>query len=220
MLVYSAVFQYYMRFQWSHKYPYGIFLFCGLLPWSWFLSSLAEGAGSLLAGGSLIKSITFPSEVLPIVSVLSNLVHFILGLPILFIFFIAFKVKVSWLILFLPVIMLIQLVLSLGFALMLAGLTVHFRDIQQILGNLLLLWFFLCPIIYEVRMLESLPGALKWTYFLNPMAHIIVAYQDILYFSRMPNWHALGGVAGFSLAWFLIGYWVFDRLRKTYAEGI
>src|SRR6478752_7336605 len=70
--------------------PYALFMFCGLLPWTWFSSSLLESTNSLIAGGNLIKKVLFPAEVLPIVSVLANMVHFILGLPILAVFMIRF----------------------------------------------------------------------------------------------------------------------------------
>src|SRR6476660_7368936 len=66
--------------------PYALFMFCGILPWTWFSSSLAESAGSLIAGGNLIKKVLFPAEVLPLVSVLANMVHFFLGLVILIVF--------------------------------------------------------------------------------------------------------------------------------------
>ena len=69
--------------------PYAVFMFCGLLPWTWFSASLLEAAGSLISGGNLIKKVLFPAEVLPIVSVLANMVHFFLGLPILAAFMIS-----------------------------------------------------------------------------------------------------------------------------------
>src|SRR4249919_3646168 len=71
--------------------PYAVFMFCGILPWNWFSSSLTESAGSLIAGGNLIKKVLFPAEVLPLVSVLANMVHFVLGLPILAVFLIYFR---------------------------------------------------------------------------------------------------------------------------------
>ena len=71
--------------------PYALFMFCGILPWNWFSSSLIEAAGSLIAGGNLIKKVLFPAEVLPLVSVLANMVHFFLGLPILIAFLIVYR---------------------------------------------------------------------------------------------------------------------------------
>ena len=148
--------------------PYALFLFCGLLPWTWFASSLNESASSLVAGGNLIKKVLFPAEVLPIVSVLANMVHFLLGLPILggFLLYYAYvgpgavptgprsiphvalhPAELVWL----PVVIAVQLVLTTGLALMLSALTAHFRDIRDILSNLLTFWFFATPIIYLDR---------------------------------------------------------------------
>ena len=94
--------------------PYALFMFCGILPWTWFSSSLTEAAGSLISGGNLIKKVLFPAEVLPIVSVLANMVHFFLGLPILAVFLIYYQrppdaVGLLWF----PVAMLVQLVFTL-----------------------------------------------------------------------------------------------------------
>ena len=71
--------------------PFALFMFCGILPWTWFSSSLTEASGSLIAGGNLIKKVLFPAEILPLVSVLANMVHFFLGLPILVGFLIYYR---------------------------------------------------------------------------------------------------------------------------------
>ena len=78
--VYSFVFSYIMPNNLKETRPFAVFMFCGLLPWTWFSASLMDAAGSLISGGNLIKKVLFPAEVLPIVSVLANMVHFFLGL--------------------------------------------------------------------------------------------------------------------------------------------
>src|SRR4029077_5249631 len=118
--------------------PFAVFMFCGLLPWTWFSTSLIEATSSLISGGNLIKKVLFPPEVLPIVSVLANMVHFLLGLLILAAFMIGFRhypdpAALPWF----PVVVLIQLIFTLGLALALAALTVHFRDIRDLLTNVL-----------------------------------------------------------------------------------
>src|SRR6185436_18360194 len=100
--------------------------FCGILPWSWLNSSLLESSGVVIAGGNLIKKVLFPAEVLPVVTVLTNLVQFLLGLPIL-LFFLALRGHLTPTALLLPAPLLVQLVLTLGLALLLSALTVHFR---------------------------------------------------------------------------------------------
>ena len=116
--------------------PYALFMFCGILPWTWFSSSLLESANTLIAGGNLIKKVLFPAEVLPIVTVLANMVHFFLGLVILVAFLIYYQRPIEGLqLLWFPVIVLVQLVLTIGLALFLSALTVHFRDLKDLLGN-------------------------------------------------------------------------------------
>src|SRR6187431_2180564 len=110
----------------ERTFPYSVFMFCGLLPWTWFSASLLEAAGSLISGGNLIKKVLFPAEVLPIVSVLTNMVHFFLGLLILVAFMIGTRhfpdpVNLPWF----PLVVVIQLIFTLGLALILAALTVH-----------------------------------------------------------------------------------------------
>ena len=199
--------------------PYALFMFCGILPWTWFSSSLTEAAGSLISGGNLIKKVLFPAEVLPIVSVLANMVHFILGLPILAVFLIYYQ-RLPDLdgLLWFPIAMLVQLVLSIALALILSALAVHFRDIRDILSNVLTLWFFSTPIIYWIK---EAPGLGKQVLDYNPMTHLIVTYQEILFFDGpVGHWKWLLLIGGVSVLLFLAGYWLFDRLRDSFAEAV
>lgn len=198
--------------------PFSLFMFSGILPWTWFSSSLLESCGVLIAGGNLIRKVLFPAEVLPIVTVLTGLVHFCLGLPILAAFVIYYRVPVSvadlaWL----PLIVLVQLVLTLGLALFLSALTVHFRDIRDLLANLLTLWFFATPIVYSM---SQAPPAVRRVLNFNPFTHLAVSYQEVLLpgpFEQWPRLIILGAISGLV---FLAGYFVFDRLRDTFAEEV
>jgi ABC-type polysaccharide/polyol phosphate export permease len=199
--------------------PFALFLFCGILPWTWFSSSLLESANVLIAGGNLIKKVLFPAEILPIVAVLAGLVHFCLGLPILAAFLIYYRVPL-WPtdLLWFPIIVGVQLVLTSGIALIVSALTVHFRDVRDLLANLLTLWFFATPIIYP---LEQAPERVRRLLNLNPFTHLVVAYQEVLFragpFSQVTR---LFAVAVVSLLIFLFGYFVFDRLRDTLPEEV
>jgi lipopolysaccharide transport system permease protein len=185
LLIYSFVFTTVMPNTTEGVQPYQLFMFCGILPWTWFSSSLSEAANSLIAGGNLIKKVLFPAEVLPLVSVLTNMVHFFLAL-----------------------------------ALFLAALAVHFRDIKDILSNLLTLWFFATPIIYPWFQ----PSVQKFHLFfdINPFTHLAVSYQEILFFNRGPvgHWKWLLSLGGGSVLLFLAAYWLFDRLRDSFAEAV
>jgi lipopolysaccharide transport system permease protein len=199
--------------------PFSLFLFCGILPWTWFSSSLLESANSLIAGGNLIRKVLFPAEVLPIVTVFAGMVHFALGLPILAAFFLYYRVPVPITdLVWLPLIVAEQLVLTLGLALMLSALTVHFRDLRDLLANLLTLAFFLTPIIYP---LSQAPAWARTFLTLNPFTTLAVSYQEVLVvpgpFLGWPRLLAFGVV---SVVVFAAGYFVFDRLRDTLAEEV
>ena len=228
LLVYSLVFAYIMPAQFTggdeptpfaDAYPYPVFLFCGLLPWTWFASSLNESAGVLISGGNLIKKVLFPAEVLPIVTALANMVHFLFGLPILALFLAYYHAPIRLVeLVWFPVVVLVQLILTTGLGLLMAALTVHFRDIRDILSNLLTLWFFATPIIYPW---QHAPDLGKWFLNVNPFTHLAISYQEVLFF-RGPfgHWRWLLAVGVASIGFFLFAYFVFDRLRDTFAEEV
>jgi len=218
LLVYTFVFKYVMAPP-KGTDPYPLFMFCGLLPWTWFSASLMESSASLISGGNLIKKVLFPAEVLPIVTVTANMVHFFLALPILVIFLIVYQApltagELAWF----PVVVLVQYVFTVSCALILAALTVHFRDIKDILSNVLTLWFFATPIIYSYMAAPAI--TLKYLNF-NPMAHIAISYQEILFFpGPFGHWKWLVALGVASACFFLVAYWTFDRLRDTFAEEV
>jgi len=160
-----------------------------------------------------------PAEVLPIVTVLANLVHFLLGLPILLAFLIYFgrplhATELVWF----PLVVLVQLLLSVGLALILSALTVHFRDIKDILANIMSLWFFSTPIIYYWRFA---PAPIQPYLNLNPFTHLAISYQEILYLDGdFGHWKWLLALTVGSGLLFLFAYFLFDRLRDSFAEEV
>jgi lipopolysaccharide transport system permease protein len=219
LLVYTFVFRYVLPARQPNLDPYSLFLFCGILPWTWFSSSILESSNVLIAGGNLIKKVLFPAEVLPIVNVLANMVHFFLGLPILVGFLVYYRapLQLSELVWF-PVVVLVQLVLSLGLALIVSALTVHFRDLKDILSNLVTFWFFATPIIYSM---QDAPPLGKMFLDMNPFTHLAVSYQEILFYpGNFGHWKWLVALGAGSLALFLAGYYLFNRLRDTFAEEV
>ncbi|MCY4659769.1 MAG: ABC transporter permease [Acidobacteria bacterium] len=210
--------------------PYALFLFCGLLPWTWFSSGLTEAGNSLVANGNLIKKVLFPAEVLPVVAVVANMVHFLLALPILvaaLILLAPAAPRLSELVWF-PIVVGVQLLLTLGLGLFLAALTVHFRDIKDLLSNVLTLWFFATPIIYpmaavagrgpEVAGLAPLGKVLMD---LNPFAHLAISYQEILFYDGpFGHWKWLLVLGAGGAVLFMAAYAFFDRLRDSFAEEV
>jgi len=217
--IYSFVFTTIMRGSDPRTTPFAVFMFCGLLPWTWFAASLTEATSSLITGGNLIKKVLFPAEVLPIVSVLANMVHFLLGLVILAVFMVGFRhppnaAALPWFV----IVVLVQLIFTLGLALALSALTVHFRDIRDLLANVITLWFFATPIIYPYFMPSV--GRFLWLFRLNPFYHLAVSYQEILFFDHFGHGRSLLLLGALSVLIFLAGYWLFDRLRDSFAEAV
>ena len=199
--------------------PYALFMFCGILPWTWFSSSLLESSNVLISGGNLIKKVLFPAEVLPIVTVLANMMHFFFGLPILaiFLFYARAPLQFSELIWF-PIVILVQLVLTIGLALIVSSLTVHFRDIKDLLSNVLTFWFFATPIIYPMF---QAPAIARPFLNLNPFTHLAISYQEILFYNGpFGHWKWLLALGVASVGLFLFGYFLFDRLRDSFAEEV
>ena len=196
--------------------PYLLFFACGILPWSFFQAAVLEGSTVLVSSGGLLKKVMFPPEILPTVSVITNLFNFLLTLPIL-LFFVIWNDKLSPAALLLPIPLLIQVVMALGLALALSALTVHFRDLTNILGHLFHLWFFASPILYVYGSIE---GPFRTVLRLNPMSHIMVSYQQMLFEGRFDHWAGLGASALVAVLVFAFGCFLFDRLRDALAEEL
>jgi ABC-type polysaccharide/polyol phosphate export permease len=218
LLTYTLVFTVILPNKQPDIQPFFLFLFCGILPWTWFQASLSESSGVLIASSNLIKKVLFPAEVLPTVCVLANLAHFLLGLPILLLF-LAWQGRLAWTAVLLPLPILVQLVLTLGMAFFLSALTVHFRDIQNILHHVLHLWFFATPVIYSYAAIaEGTP--LRQVLRLNPMTHVIVTYQQMLFHGNVDHWRGLFLALVVGLVAFAAGAFLFDRLRDTLPEEV
>lgn len=202
--------------------PYPLFLFAGILPWTFFAAAVLEATGSVSSNAGLIKKVMFPAEALPLVVVLSHLVHFAAALPILlaaiFTFALLGKFTLSWTILLAPLLMLLQACFVAGIAMAVSSASVLFRDLRDIVANLLQLGFFVTPVLYLIERIESRP--LRALLRMNPMTPFVVAYQDIFFFGRFPNTSDTVLIVFYTVASLVVGYIVFDRLRDSLAEAI
>ena len=225
LAVYTLVFQLLLPNRSPSTSPYALFLFCGLLPWNWLSSSISDGATSLLTHGALLRKILFPAEVLPAVAVLAQGVHFLLALPVLLAALLAGAlgafgppVPLGWALLQVPLLLLLQALLLFGVGLFLAALTVHFRDVRDLLGTFLSLWFFASPVLYDLRDFTGSPVGrlLAW----NPAAPLFSAWHDALFYGRWIQPATWGVLLAVSSAALLVGYAFFDRLRDTFAEAV
>jgi lipopolysaccharide transport system permease protein len=213
MAVYALVFRFYMRIAVAN---YALFLLAGLLPWTWLASSLGEGTNAIVGGSSLVTKSLFPTEILPTVVVLGNMVNFVLSIPLLFgacWFYGIVPSPLAWFSL-LPVIVL-QCGFTLGLVLGLAALNVHYRDVQHIVTNVLLLWFFLTPIVYPA---SQVPEPMRPLLLLNPMALFVESYHGVFVAGTWPDLETLTLLACYAFGTLALGAKIFDGYRDTFPE--
>lgn len=216
MAVFTFVFTVLMRNGDIPNYP--VFILIGLLAWNFHTTSVTGAIGSIVQNSALVMKVYFPREVLPLSAVLSNAVNFVLALIALFAMIFIFHVHLSATLLFLPVILLIQIIFASGLALILAALTVFYRDVEIITETVLLAWFFLTPVFY--RMDDLFPAYSRLMYIANPMASIIAAYRDILYLGGMPGLDFLGRTAATSVICLAGGYTFFRYSARRFGEEL
>jgi ABC-type polysaccharide/polyol phosphate export permease len=224
MFVFTIVFTILMPSQ-IDRYP--IFLLCGLLPWNFFTAGVMISINSVTGSANLVKKVYFPREVLPISSVLANLVNFLLGLVVLFAALLIFRTPLSPWLWLLPVVILIQTCFVLGVGLVLSTLNVFYRDTIMIMDVVMLAWFFLTPVVYPIASLPTsheILGATvdihRWMYILNPMASLIAAYRDLLYWGYRTDLDFLARTAVTSVVILAFGYWFFVRFRDRFGERL
>ena len=196
---------------------YTIFVCVGLIPWTFFTTTVNQAAFTIIANGNIIKKVYFPSEFLPISVVTSNAVNFVISTIIILAFVIIYGLGVTPYILLYPFILLIQYILLLGISFILPSITVYFRDLEHIIGIILMVMFYATPIVYS---LDTLPEPFVTIMQLNPMAHIIEGYRSIFYYQTMPNMNNLLILLALSIILLVIGYFIFKKLQKGFAEEL
>lgn len=229
MIVYTVVFIY-MRSPSEGAVPnrnFPVFVLCGVLPWNFFSGAVMQSINSIVGNASLVKKVYFPREVLPLSVVLSNLVNFGIALMILFPMLLIFGVPLTRWVLLLPIVIAIQMCFVTGVALLLSTLNVFYRDTGAIMDVAIMAWFFVTPIIYPIDILprsRQIMGLTidihRWTRILNPMASLVAAYRDVLYYGRLVGPDFLARTAVTSLAVLLIGYAVFYKYSSAFGEEV
>ena len=196
---------------------YPIYICVALIPWTYFTTTITQAAFTVVGNGDIIKKVYFPREILPISVVTSGAVNFVISTIIILAFVIFSGVGLSWYILLYPFVLLIQYILLLGISFIVSSITVYFRDLEHIIGIVLLAAFYGTPIVYK---LEQLPANLQIIMQLNPMTHIINGYRDIFYYHQMPDMKVLLILLGISVLVTVVGYFIFKKLQKGFAEQL
>lgn len=206
------------RFAANHSHwDYALYLFCALLPWSMFQESVQQSANTIVVNSNLVKRVVFPLEALPAAQVFAALGNQLFATIALLIAAIIIRQRLELTALWLPVLLIPQLLLSLGAAWLIASLGVFLRDIAQGVTLLLMAWMYLTPIIYP----ESIvPDRFRALIDFNPFTPLVRNYRLIFLDGLPPDWRGLAYFTAFSLIIFLFGYWWFARTRKNFADVV
>lgn len=216
LLVYTFVFSFLLTNRSIEKYY--LFLFVALIPWLFFSTSLSGGASCVRSQKEMVNKIYFPRIVLPISYVTSMLVNmllsFIVVAVVILISGVGFDLKA---LAYFPLIVVMEYILALGFAMITSAITVFFRDMEYILGIVTMAWQFLTPIMYPK---DIIPEKYLFIYNLNPMTPIIEAYRSILYYKQPPELDTLAAGGIFSIILLVLGVIVFQNLQKHFSEEL
>jgi len=212
---------------------YPLFVFSAILPWKWFSASVTDATSSIVRNDQLIKQIQFPKIVLPVAATTAGIVSFGFGVIALALLMLFYSDRYSIYLLWIPVIAVVQFVFTLAFSFLVAAGNVFFRDLNNVVGHLLRLWWFLSPGLYSIESLDQ-AGFLKdhptlLTLFnLNPFAILFTAYRTVIYGTvgppptgpSSPDLQALIVLLLGSLAFLVFSTFVFKRLEPNFAKVI
>ena len=216
ILVYALIFPLVMKNGGSYK-DYTVFMVCGLIPWAYFTTVINRASFIMIENGNILKKVYFPRSILPLSLVTSETINFLVSCIIILAFIVFKGFGISKFILFFPLVLLIQYVLLLGIALIFSAVTVYMRDIQHFIGVVLQLLFYATPIVYSI---DTIPENFRWILKWNPMTYIIEGYRAIFYNQTMPDLKSLGVLGIISIIILIVGYLLFNKLQKRFAEEL
>jgi lipopolysaccharide transport system permease protein len=196
---------------------YSAFVSIGVLVWTWFQSSLVMASTAITGNRELVRRPGFPSSVLPVSVVGTNLILFLMAFPAMVLVVLYDGGRPGLSVSALPLVIAVQFLLTLGISYLVASLNVKFRDTQQMVTLLLLLFFFLTPIFYDTA---SVPAAYRWLYELNPFVVLLDAYRVTLLHGGLPNLLGLAQVAVLGAAMAVVGHVMFRRASHAFAEEV
>lgn len=216
MLVMAFVFRFLLRVQ-DLGVPYAIFLYAGLLPWTLFANSLGSSVNALVGNVGLLTKIYFPREIFILSTILAKVIDFFLASTIFIAMMIWYQIPITWNVLWFVPIFLIQMLFTYGLSLIVAAFNLFYRDIQYILGLLIMVWMYLTPVIYPT---EMFPENYRFIFQLNPMAVFVNAYRQVILAGGAPNFFSLGLGLLVSILLTTIGYVIFKKLEGQFADVV
>ncbi len=213
-VIYLFVFK--VRFAIFNSQEYVALIFCGLIPFLGFSEALGLGVSSVTSNASLIKNTLFPIELIPVKSVFVSQCTQVVGTGLLLITIGALGKLTVWALL-VPVIWLLQFFFTLGMVWILSSMNVYLRELQNLVGVLILILMMISPIAYTADMV---PAGLRNLLKLNPLYYIVIAYQDCLMLGRFPRGEIFWVLLFLAVSSFGCGYWFFSRMKRVFADNV
>lgn len=216
MLIFTVVFSTFLSVP-TEGVPYPVFAYTALLPWTFFASALGTAIPSLANNFTLVSRIYFPREVLPLANIVTSLIDFLIASILLVGMLVVYRIEITAYILLVPVLIAVQLTLTVGLGLAGAAANVFYRDVRYVVPLVLQIWLYLSPVIYPP---EVVPARLQPLYFLNPMAALIDGYRRVILYGEPPQWGYLMIAAVASVATLVLAFVGFKRAERKFADRI
>lgn len=213
-LVYLVIFR--VRPASMSEYEYVLYVLSGLVPFLGFSEALNSGSSSLFLNKAILLNTVFPSELVPLRAVLASQGMTVVGLTLMLVATLALG-KLSWTALFVPVLLLLQIMMVLGIVWLLSLASLVLRDIQQVLGFVTMTLLIVSPIAYTP---EMVPEKLKFLIYLNPLSYFVIGFQDIIVFGRHPSGLIMGVMICLGFISFGVGFWVFQRVKRVFFDHV
>jgi len=216
MVVISIIFGGFLKVS-SGDVPYPVFAYAAILPWSFFSGSINSAVPSILQNMQLVTKIYFPREILPLSAIFSRLVDFTVASLVFIGLLWWYKIPLHSTIMYVPFLLLLQIVLAAGIGLLGAAVSVFLRDISFAIPLAMQLWMYASPVIYPI---DQVPERWRWLYMLNPMASIIDSYRQVILNGQPPDFGYLSIAIVIAVILFVAAYWYFKRLEMAMSDII
>lgn len=216
MIIFTIIFTKFVKIS-TGNIPYPLFSYSALLPWGFFSTSLMSAIPSVVGNMGLVTKIYFPREIFPISTIMARFVDFLIASVIFVGLMLYYQVPLSFKLFLVVIVILIQIILTLGIVLFASALNVFFRDVTQVVPLITQIWMYLTPVIYPISLV---PEEYRGIYMLNPTVVLIDSYRKIILLRQFPNFGQLGLAAAISLVLFYFSYLYFKSAEMKFADII
>ena len=215
MVIFSVVFGQLARMP-SDGYPYPVFVYAALLPWTFFAAAIGTSGGSLVGSSHLVSKVYFPRLIIPLSSVGAGLVDLLISTGILLLMMLYYGVGWSWNLLAAPLLLLFVVFAALGVGTLLSALTVAYRDFTHLTPFMVQIWMYITPVIFPVSLV---PERWQWLLYLNPMTGLVEGFRAA-FLGKPFDLTGLGISFAIAIAVFLVGVAYFEKVERRFADII